>query len=1094
MKLSNVITMLLGVAIITIIAPLSQFLTMMTVSADIEVATPVGWAMGFVFTVALAFAAIRLVQRTRSVSKPNMVILFTMLTVAVPVMNLGLVRQAYLSMYSVLNEYVWNGTSTYRTAYNGLDDDWFPKVPTTDGLAWNKADRLLRLLQDDKRIKQRADAQRAVSRAVTRLSQELQTFNGEGRELDGEVTDDIRGAVELAGKLDAGDAAFVLGRMQTADGQPNRSRVAAAADLRVYGMLQRQAGDASADAGPVVSEAAKSLMVAILDRADSVEARSQAVAAGDAEAADVDAQTIGKLGVDEAAALLQQAEADVWTGAAFRVLGLNEAIARQREEAARHSEEAAKHLVPLLVFTGENAVSQTPDRMEQWDPSSVNRIRKANRLMRELAPEGHKALRQRIAMLQASINDLQAAGERPQWRAAGEAVVAEGFADFAGTFDALLVQLTTKLSRADLSVVRGRAAGANLEQLAALDDETFDRMRGDFMYRLTTDERKAIARQDGSEGQPKQNLRGFAQSIWTDQAEQQKRQSSTLMANLWEVNDELPWRIWLKPITQWSLLFLTIFLFIMCLAEWLRRKWIDRENLAFPLVDIADGIIRHDAEIETAEDIRDPRPRPWLFNPFFLCGLGVGFLYLSLEAAGHYDVLNGEWRTTFDLSKTVFQKGELKNFDKVFFVISPIIIGIAFLISLELSFSVWMLFLIYNLVVFMVRKIYSAEALRDSVYTGWGGGRFYPFPAEQMLGAVLCFTMILLVKSFRTKSSVQLEDKGNAFIHPKLNIVGLIGLPIVMLALLWSLGITNIPLLLLVGLISGSQMIAMARARAETGLPTHHCSYEFSKLPMIFGLTGFTGATVYTRFITIAFLPMTLLSRLLPQTLENIELARRHRVKYGVIAVASLVAFVTAVAVGMTFFIHFAYYFGEPFWVEKTALGEGVANFSIARYPLWVSHFLGEGGLDKFDEPHWIRLYFMAAGFIVFGALTFLRNRFLTFPLNPIGYLLLLVSIYYAWVSPYVRGSDGGANEASLLWGSVLIAWLTKKLIIKYGGMNAYKASKPFFIGLVVGSILCVFSWNMLDLVCSLLAYFSEDPAPFYKLFTEAPPYSPKYY
>ena len=62
--------------------------------------------------------------------------------------------------------------------------------------------------------------------------------------------------------------------------------------------------------------------------------------------------------------------------------------------------------------------------------------------------------------------------------------------------------------------------------------------------------------------------------------------------------------------------------------------------------------------------------------------------------------------------------------------------------------------------------------------------------------------------------------------------------------------------------------------RAETGLPTHHTTYEFAKLPLIFGLTGFTGATVYTRFITLAFLPVTLLFRTLPQQLENLELSR----------------------------------------------------------------------------------------------------------------------------------------------------------------------------------------------------------------------------
>jgi hypothetical protein len=160
---------------------------------------------------------------------------------------------------------------------------------------------------------------------------------------------------------------------------------------------------------------------------------------------------------------------------------------------------------------------------------------------------------------------------------------------------------------------------------------------------------------------------------------------------------------------------------------------------------------------------------------------------------------------------------------------------------------------------------------------------------------------------------------------------------------------------------------------------------------------------------------------------------------------------------------------------------------------LWVSHFLGEQGLGQWSQIHWVRVNFMLIGFGVFGALAFLRGRFLRFPIHPIGYLVVLFSIYYLWVSPYFKGDPSAADETTLIWGSVFFAWLIKKLVIKYGGMHSYKQAKPLFIGLVVGSVFCIFMWNSLDLFCSLGAS-ETDPSDFVKHFLEQPPYSPRFY
>jgi hypothetical protein len=68
-----------------------------------------------------------------------------------------------------------------------------------------------------------------------------------------------------------------------------------------------------------------------------------------------------------------------------------------------------------------------------------------------------------------------------------------------------------------------------------------------------------------------------------------------------------------------------------------------------------------------------------------------------------------------------------------------------------------------------------------------------------------------------------------------------------------------------------------------------------------------------------------------------------------------------------------------------------------------------------------------------------------------------------------------------------------KGLVVKYGGMNAYKRAKPFFTGLVIGAVFAIFAWNMLDLGCSLLADPAAAPG-WMRPFLDRAPYSPRFY
>jgi hypothetical protein len=47
------------------------------------------------------------------------------------------------------------------------------------------------------------------------------------------------------------------------------------------------------------------------------------------------------------------------------------------------------------------------------------------------------------------------------------------------------------------------------------------------------------------------------------------------------------------------------------------------------------------------------------------------------------------------------------------------------------------------------------------------------------------------------------------------------------------------------------------------------------------------------------------------------------------------------------------------------------------------------------------------------------------------------------------------------IWNVVLVTWLVKTIIIRYGGLRLYRKSLPFFYGLVVGDAVTQLIWAL---------------------------------
>ena len=99
----------------------------------------------------------------------------------------------------------------------------------------------------------------------------------------------------------------------------------------------------------------------------------------------------------------------------------------------------------------------------------------------------------------------------------------------------------------------------------------------------------------------------------------------------------------------------------------------------------------------------------------------------------------------------------------------------------------------------------------------------------------------------------------------------------------------------------------------------------------------------------------------------------------------------------------------------------------------------------KPTEIYWPGWSFFLGGGIVMLALTWARQRLLWWPVHPIGFPV------------------GSNMLMTHIWFSVFIAWAVKKSVLRFGGAALYRSSQTFFLGLIMGEVLCNGIWIIID-------------------------------
>ena len=485
--------------------------------------------------------------------------------------------------------------------------------------------------------------------------------------------------------------------------------------------------------------------------------------------------------------------------------------------------------------------------------------------------------------------------------------------------------------------------------------------------------------------------------------------SLTAIKHLYEgaPTGQVPWHLWLVPITLWLSFFVMLWICVACAVSLFYRSWAFEERLSFPLVALPLNMV------ETAAG-----GTPFFRNRLMWAGFAIAACYNGLNIA---HALQPQFpapgkSVDFGVAFTSLPFSEMKP---LVYHIRPELIGLGFLVSTDISLTVWAAYLVF--------KVVAVSGAASGVPPG-----LLPYSGSQAIGAYTAMAGVMVWLARRhLRAAWHTAWRGRETAGPegvtfRLLFLGAGAGFLFCWVFMWRAGLGWWPALLYLLLVT-SVALVYARLRAEAGVPLvwlFPFEMQHDVLLNAFGSAPFSALgpgtlPVFTMFLSISrgYFP-----ELCAYQGEGLELARRT----GASAKRIFQALIAAVALGflLGWYVHLTSYYRYGamqlrggIWGDWVATAQYSAAYSYSITPKLV------------DTSHTLASAFGALSTVALWAM---RLRYAGFWFNPIGYCMT-------------------CSFGSLIWGPFLTVWILKSLTLRYGGMGLYKKLVPFFLGLALG-------------------------------------------
>ncbi len=506
-----------------------------------------------------------------------------------------------------------------------------------------------------------------------------------------------------------------------------------------------------------------------------------------------------------------------------------------------------------------------------------------------------------------------------------------------------------------------------------------------------------------------------------------------LIRTLYEGADDerTPWAQWAPYLVVWGVLFLAVYLVTMCAVCVLRRQWEDRERLTFPLVEFA---VQMTAETGEAGGART-RAGAFFRNPVMWAGFIVAVLFDGLNIAKAVNPSVPALGRAVGIG-SLFTERPWSALAPVAIAFRPEILGFAYLVPLDISFSVWFFYLLL--------RFEGVGALAAGYEIP-----FFPFDQEQGIGVYLALALVVLYVSRDHLRAVlrkvfgraeQPADTQEPLSYRVAVCGGLVAFALMLLIAIgagmhWLLALTYFAIVLGVA-------VVYAKLRAEGGAPMIWLFPFWQQERFITNLVGYKALAPGSNYRSLTiFSSMMLLSRgYFPQfsgyQVESLKMAEQgnlgRRPMFWVMMGAMLYGLLCA------YWIHFtAYYkYGANVLEEGTTAGGFRVMLARQEYDRLSNAMRNPPG------PDMLRSGAALAGFALTLLLVLGRKLFLRSPFHPFGLAM-------------------ACSYGAPIWSPFFGAWLAKLLAQRLGGMRMYRALAPAFLGLVLGHFFASGAWGL---------------------------------
>jgi len=486
--------------------------------------------------------------------------------------------------------------------------------------------------------------------------------------------------------------------------------------------------------------------------------------------------------------------------------------------------------------------------------------------------------------------------------------------------------------------------------------------------------------------------------------------------------ESVPWDAWITPLAVWTLYVLIIYFVMICLSVLLRKQWVEYERCTFPLVQLPVEMSEQPSGVLSSFFKRSAL---WFGFAFPVCIHTLNGFHAYFPSVPH--IPRDFWLDPFLVGRPW---NALRPFQIVIFWS---MVGFSYLLTLEVSFSLWFFFLFFKFQC-LVGSLLGFRITRD-IGVQWTG---YSFSAAQETGACLVFVIFAIWKArhhiknmfkvaFR-REPISREESDEGMPH-SLTLFGLIGGILLLMFMNHLMGM-SLGFALAFVLFILVMYIALTWQVINGGIPFVNPS--FSAQSFFFTTLGsakMSPSTMTSLLMHPVCITLDLREFMMPNVMNSLKAADDVRVKRRHLLMAMGAAMFIGLLVSYYSVLKVSYQYRAPY------TGWGGFMHHLA--------YILSGPRSGTD---WTNTGFMmfGSGFTVW--LMWMRRMFVWWPIHPIGYTMLS-----AW----------GAFK---VWFSIFLGWLMKYSIVKYGGLRAYRQARPVFMGLVLGEMVCAGLWAIVGM------------------------------